>query len=50
MEPLRSCDLRLERLQHFGRVLAFAHEHDAGDDVVVLVLPDDAFDRQHCPA
>ena len=31
-------DLRLHSLQDDARVLALAHHHDAGDDVVVLVL------------
>ena len=41
-----SCvDALLHRLQHDRRVLALAHQHDALDDVVVVVLPDDALAR-----
>ena len=38
-------DLVFDTLQHDARVFTFAHDHDAGDDVVVLVLADDAEPR-----
>ena len=36
----------LERREHPGWVLAFAHQHDAGNDIVRVVLPHNAFDGQ----
>ena len=32
----------VDRRQHFAGVLALAHQHDAGDDIGVIVLPDHA--------
>ena len=35
----------LTAVEHLGRVLALAHQHDAGDDLVVVVLADHALAR-----
>ena len=43
-------DLFLQGLQHLRRVLALSHQHDAGDDVVVVVLPHDPLSRDRAHA
>ena len=45
MRIVQLLDPRLDRLQHLGRILAFAHEDDAGDDFVVIVHPYRALPR-----
>ena len=38
-------DRGAHRLEHFGRILAAAHQHHAGHDIVVVVLTGDALPR-----
>ena len=43
---IQNLDACFERLQHFGRVVAFAHVHDPKNNIILAVLPDDALHRQ----
>ena len=42
---IQSLDLQLEVFEHFGRILAFAHQHEACNNVILLVLAGESLPR-----